>query len=196
MERNNIVLLRSFFVLPYPTINITHFTPLKKSPDKKGDSIGTQFFSFFFLFKTSFFTNKMVSGTQSGLFLRENYPLLCLRVNYSNHFSTIKILIMNAYVISQDEFRELLDGIQEIKEKVNRITAPSEAFITNATFIKLMDISARTAQEWRQRRLIGFSKQGKQIYYRLSDIEQFLKERHYDANALQKYFEEIQDHQL
>lgn len=51
---------------------------------------------------------------------------------------------------------------------------PLTKFITNDEFMKLMDISKRTAQNWRDEGVIAFSQVGHKIYYRLSDIEDLL----------------------
>ena len=40
--------------------------------------------------------------------------------------------------------------------------------------MKLMNISKRTAQEWRNKKVIEFAQVGNKIYYRLSDIKKLL----------------------
>jgi len=85
---------------------------------------------------------------------------------------------MEAVLISKQEFNEMHNFLKEIKEGIKEITSPAEQFIDNREFVKLMKISLRTAQTWRDEGKIGFSQEGKKIYYRMSDIERFLKDRH------------------
>jgi hypothetical protein len=44
--------------------------------------------------------------------------------------------------------------------------------------MKLMNISKRTAQEWRNKKIIEFSQVGNKIYYRLSDIQKLLNDNY------------------
>jgi 3-methyladenine DNA glycosylase Tag len=64
----------------------------------------------------------------------------------------------------------------EIKTKVfENQNIPKETFVDNADFIRLMKISKRTAQVWRDEGVISFSQVGNKIYYKFSDIEALLK---------------------
>ena len=47
-------------------------------------------------------------------------------------------------------------------------------FIDNADLLKLLRLSARTAQDWRDRGILPHSKIGSKLYYRKSDIEQMM----------------------
>jgi hypothetical protein len=60
------------------------------------------------------------------------------------------------------------------KMKLNEKIDPEDVFFDNQEFMKLMNISKRTAQEWRNRDIIKFSQVGNKIYYRLSDIKRLL----------------------
>ena len=55
--------------------------------------------------------------------------------------------------------------------KLNEKIDPEDVFFDNQEFMKLMNISKRTAQEWRNKKVIEFSQVGNKIYYRLSDIK-------------------------
>lgn len=87
---------------------------------------------------------------------------------------------MNAVILSKNEFEIIQDSLQEMKQHLKNITSPAEHFVNNDQFVKLMGISSRTAQVWRDEKKIGFSQEGKKIYYRMSDIEKFL-DKHYIA---------------
>ena len=58
--------------------------------------------------------------------------------------------------------------------KLNEKIDPEDVFFDNGEFMKLMNISNRTAQEWRNKKIIEFSQVGNKIYYRLSDIKKLL----------------------
>jgi hypothetical protein len=81
---------------------------------------------------------------------------------------------MEAIIIPKDQFQALLARIEQIHNRVEQLT-PNQTFIDNAEFIQLMKISKRTAQTWRDEKIIAFSQVGAKIYYRLSDVEQLLR---------------------
>lgn len=93
---------------------------------------------------------------------------------------------MDPITLSKKEFEEIKKALEEIKTQVKKITVPNEAFIDNKQFTKLMDISIRTAHAWRKEGKIGFSQEGKKIYYRLSDIGKFLDHYYHQPTAIQK----------
>jgi len=85
---------------------------------------------------------------------------------------------MQAVLMSKSHYEAVQKALNEIKENVDKLTSPAEHFIDNLAFIRLMNISSRTAQVWRDEGKIGFSQQGKKIYYRMSDIDKFLEDHH------------------
>ena len=62
--------------------------------------------------------------------------------------------------------------------KLNEKIDPEDVFFDNQEFMKLMNISKRTAQEWRNKKIIEFSQVGNKIYYRLSDIQRLLNDNY------------------
>ena len=64
------------------------------------------------------------------------------------------------------------------KMKMNEKLDPEDVFFDNGEFMKLMNISKRTAQEWRNKKIIEFSQVGNKIYYRLSDIQKLLNDNY------------------
>ena len=92
---------------------------------------------------------------------------------------------MEAIILSKSDFETIKDTLQEMKEHLKNITSPAEHFIGTEDFVKLMGVSARTAQVWRNEGKIGFSQMGKKIYYRMSDIEDFLA-KHYQPPAIEE----------
>ncbi|MDP3462643.1 MAG: helix-turn-helix domain-containing protein [Bacteroidales bacterium] len=81
---------------------------------------------------------------------------------------------MEAIIIPKDQFQALLARIEQIHNRVEQLT-PNQTFIDNSEFIQLMKISKRTAQTWRDEKIIAFSQVGAKIYYKLTDVEHLLK---------------------
>lgn len=87
-----------------------------------------------------------------------------------------------------DEAEKILKRLDEqvalivAKLKIGSKSDPEDVFFDNQEFMLLMNISKRTAQEWRNKKIIEFSQVGNKIYYRLSDIKKLL-----DVNYCKKY---------
>lgn len=64
------------------------------------------------------------------------------------------------------------------KMKLNEKIDPDDVFFDNGEFMKLMNISKRTAQEWRNKNIIKFSQVGNKIYYKLSEIKKLLNDNY------------------
>jgi predicted lipase len=62
--------------------------------------------------------------------------------------------------------------------KIGSKLDPEDVFFDNQEFMKLMNISKRTAQEWRNKKIILCSQVGNKIYYRLSDIQKLLNDNY------------------
>jgi hypothetical protein len=73
-----------------------------------------------------------------------------------------------------DEQVALLVAQMKIGSKLN----PEDIFFDNQEFMQLMNISKRTAQEWRNKKIILCSQVGNKIYYRLSDIQKLLNDNY------------------
>lgn len=94
--------------------------------------------------------------------------------------------IMEAIILSKEQYEGLISKINDIHEKLNAKTAPKqEVFLDNEEFIKTMKISRRTAQTWRDEGKISFSQVGNKIYYKLSDVEKTMQD-HYNKSFAKK----------
>jgi len=83
---------------------------------------------------------------------------------------------MDVVVITKEAYDDLvkrLDAIQTSLIKTSKDS--SENIIDNNDFMRIMKISKRTAQAWRDEGKISFSQVGNKIYYSISDIEEMLK---------------------
>ena len=89
---------------------------------------------------------------------------------------------MEAIILTSEQYQILLNQIDEIKKSLNqKQKKPSDIFVDNQEFIQLMNISKRTAQNWRDQGTISFSQVGSKIYYRMSDIQKLL-DNNYNKN--------------
>lgn len=91
---------------------------------------------------------------------------------------------MEVVILSKEQFESLSNHLTEIRTYMRKLTSPAEHFVDNKAFVKMMGISSRTAQVWRDEGKIGFTQEGKKIYYRMSDIEQFMRDFHQKPFAL------------
>lgn len=62
----------------------------------------------------------------------------------------------------------------------------TEQYIDNDHFIQLMNISKRTAQQWRNDGIIPYAQFGKKVYYRLSDLEEIFEMEFKKHRSLKK----------
>jgi hypothetical protein len=98
-------------------------------------------------------------GQSSGAI--ENYPLK------NNNF--VPIL--------QADFQDNLEVLKANKEIPQQITPEpfSSSDNINSEFLRLMRISLKTVQSWRDAKLVNYSQIGNKIYYRISDIQELLE---------------------
>jgi hypothetical protein len=81
-----------------------------------------------------------------------------------------------------EQFEKLLTKIDTHFAKfANNIEFADDPIIDNFRFIELMGISAKTAQAWREKGIISYSKIGSKIYYRVSDIKAVLDKHHKES---------------
>ncbi len=73
------------------------------------------------------------------------------------------------------------DMRQDVKMLLSKMTNHSpNNWVDTQESIRLLGISLRTMQKYRDNGVIGFSKYGRKIYYKVSDIENLL-EKHFVA---------------
>jgi len=81
---------------------------------------------------------------------------------------------MEAIIIPKDQFQQLMSRIEQISAIVEKLKPPSK-FIDNSEFEQIMKISKRTAQTWRDEKVITYSQVGAKIYYMMSDVDKLLQ---------------------
>lgn len=87
----------------------------------------------------------------------------------------------------EEQFQKLLSKIDSHYIKfANQNEFVDDPIIENARFIKLMGISAKTAQTWRDTNLISYSQVNNKIFYRKSDIIEMLNNYHVKSSKSDK----------
>lgn len=90
---------------------------------------------------------------------------------------------MQAIILSKTEFEEMKNDLKEVKERICNLTAPEERIVENQEFLKMMKVSYKTARAWRNDGKIGYTKEGNKIYYRMSDVKDFMERYHHKPFA-------------
>ena len=94
---------------------------------------------------------------------------------------------MNAVILTQTQYEDLVNHLEEIKQTLKDPQKSfSEQYLDNSDFIRMMKVSPRTAQTWRDEGLISFSQIGKKIYYKIADVEEFIEKHHKKAFKTEK----------
>jgi excisionase family DNA binding protein len=83
-------------------------------------------------------------------------------------------------IIDEHEFGKLIRKIDQISEKLENLNLKSndgfkEKWYVSDEVCRLLNVSKRTLQKMRDSNTIRFTKSGKKIYYRASDLEHYLE---------------------
>jgi excisionase family DNA binding protein len=88
---------------------------------------------------------------------------------------------MQVITIESQAFQKLVDQLEAIQQKLNKeksTTPLSDIWMDNQDVCELLHVSKRTLQHYRDSGKIPFSQIGAKIYYKASDIDEFLNQ-HY-----------------
>ena len=86
---------------------------------------------------------------------------------------------MEALIFTNTQYQAILDRLALIETALQKMSSFNfNSAIDNEEFIKLMGVSRKTAQTWRDTGRISYSQIGNKIYYTQNDIEQFLSVHH------------------
>jgi len=83
-------------------------------------------------------------------------------------------------IIDEQEFSKLMRKIDQLSDKLEKLSLKSNDGFKDKWYVteevcKLLNVSKRTLQKIRDSSSIRFTKSGKKIYYKASDIEQYLE---------------------
>ncbi len=88
---------------------------------------------------------------------------------------------MDAMIISSDQFDKLVNQIELLNERVEKINKKDpleDRWLDIQDVCELLHVSKRTLQSYRDKGILPFSQIGAKIYYKASDIQKHL-EKHY-----------------
>ena len=85
-------------------------------------------------------------------------------------------------LLETEDLKPILERLEKIEKVMSEKQRGIEnKFVDNEEFLKLMNVSKRTAQTWRDNLIVPFSQIGGKIYYRMQDVNKLL-EKHYHGN--------------
>jgi hypothetical protein len=93
------------------------------------------------------------------------------------HRKSIKIVDQN-YESIEKKLTEL------IKKLEKKLVQESIQVLDNSQFMDLMGISIKTAQNWRDTKLVSFSQIGSKIYYKVADVKELLDNNYRKSTKL------------
>lgn len=91
---------------------------------------------------------------------------------------------MDIVLLLKEDFKELKKELVEIKQILLTYKdqlEPKNKIIDNEEFIKLMNISSRTAQTWRDQGKVTFYQINHKIYYDMKSIHELLEKNKIQA---------------
>ena len=76
--------------------------------------------------------------------------------------------------------QEVKDLVDSLKVAVTALQAKGnnaeKEYVSNEEFMKLLSISKRTAQAWRDEGIVAFSQVGSKIWYSMADIKKLMQD--------------------
>ncbi|MBK8711381.1 MAG: helix-turn-helix domain-containing protein [Niastella sp.] len=89
---------------------------------------------------------------------------------------------MAQIIFSEEAYQEILQRLTKMEAMLKvKQCDPHYVFVDNQEFLQIMNISKRSAQTWRDQKLIAFSQVGNKIYYRMGDIMKLLDKNRTEA---------------
>ncbi|MHA1748711.1 MAG: helix-turn-helix domain-containing protein [Promethearchaeota archaeon] len=77
-----------------------------------------------------------------------------------------------------DEIKSRLEVIDSKLESIQKSKSSNKDWLTNQEAAKILDVTLRTLQNYRDKGILPFSQVGSKIYYKVADIKKHL-EGHY-----------------
>lgn len=94
-------------------------------------------------------------------------------------------MIMKSLELKVPELQELLQKLEIIKNELqaeNQKTQTNNEWLNSDQIAKILQVSKRTLQNYRDRNSIPFAQVGRKIYYRTSDVQEYLESHHIKAS--------------
>lgn len=87
---------------------------------------------------------------------------------------------MEIVAIEKRTFEQMLQRFEDFAKQVNALCGlnrSNENWLDNKQVCKLLKISLRTLQTYRDTRILPYSQIGRKCYYKATDIEQFINQQ-------------------
>jgi len=96
---------------------------------------------------------------------------------------------MKAIILSVQQYKDLVNRLDILNKRLDENQKkPEDSFLDNQELVKLLSISKRTAQSWRDEGKISFSQIGSKIYYKMSDVQKLLETNYRKAFSKKRKF--------
>ena len=84
---------------------------------------------------------------------------------------------MNVQLMTEEQYKVLTSKLECLTKAIANLELKkcTDQVLDSESFERLLGISRGTAQNWRDEGLIAFSQIGHKIYYKMEDVEAFLK---------------------
>jgi hypothetical protein len=83
-----------------------------------------------------------------------------------------------------DFFTTLTSALQELNKQIQELNnRKNKTIYTNKEMMELLDASSATLKKWRDEGELSYSLIGATYYYSNTDVENFLRNHHYEAYA-------------
>lgn len=94
---------------------------------------------------------------------------------------------MEFTVIKTEDLQKILQTLEEIKEAQSKHAKEdfSSSYIPSKEVPKLLDISQKTWQTYRDKKIVPFIQLGSKIWVKRSDLEAFLNRHYITSNTTQ-----------
>lgn len=91
--------------------------------------------------------------------------------------------------LPEQEWADIKSLLQEVKETLRTKTKEeiNSEWVESTTARKILGVSTRTWQDYRDKRVIPFSQFGRKIYVRRADIESFMKQHYINSRKEVEY---------
>ena len=89
---------------------------------------------------------------------------------------------MEVITLQSEAFHEIMKKMEDIQRQLKaKEKEPKDIWIDNDELAKMLKVTKRTIQNYRDNGIISFSQIGSKLYYRLSDVEDMLMKHHNKA---------------
>ena len=91
---------------------------------------------------------------------------------------------MELITFESDTFRQVMEKLDRIEQQFkNPAPNPETTYLDTEDLCRMLNISKRTAQNYRDRGIIEYTQIGAKIHYRLCDVHKMMEKHRVSINA-------------